>query len=1827
MTHHRPHLLPRPPTHPADCPDTPPFPPHIHSPRHPHPHLPPHPHGNLQHHPHHRQFFQPHEHHHHHHHHHRGNSGQGQQHPYHHHGNLGQGHHHPHHHHGNPGQGHQFHQAHPYRYHGNARHPCRHSRPPPPHHFSHHHHYHHQQQTAAGRQLVRQQGQGPPPPHPPPQHFNPPQSQPAPRGTHTTTTTTTTTTTLLPPPPEASSPVGPGPQVTLSPDNHHHHHRHEPQHQRRHHPEPCRDQPEDSASLPTTPTPTQNLSPPPLAAAADSVPVGPHPLQGSPPLTHTPTRTSEQSGEGGGGEGEEGVEEVEEDQTDPTLAATSSSEEEASGAVRRITIHSHHHHHHHHHSHDLTQPEPGSSFISIGGGGGGFGGGGGGDGVGGDGSDGGGGGGVSGCCGNDGGGGSDVGGVSGGGGACGGGGDATTTASACKRRRRGGGRRRKKGGKGGGGTQQSEVAVVVEKVAETSSQETAKELYDQEMHREMMTTFPDLFTATHCFPPQRFNTQAVTWDKQRALHVQQASCPSNMDGQRAENDARRCLELIRDITGEAMCILFSYSFDNYLVKTVSASSRTATRDPARAPQAAPPPTPTASLSDAQQSASRSEGGGWSSTPLLESASLRDGCRQTRQGSIPPPQTSPPPPPTPTPPTPQPMDVSESPGREELKQTVRFDHPEGKDGDGETSTRGSGSGHPPDKTSHGTFTSSHEAVSSFSSSSPHGFQDNAGPRDFAHKRQFPKPKSLFTSPEDLDVDLKRGDFDVLLVSPHHGLVVMETKGVGSTLDPDLAVLRKKVEQAAQQLFKQETVLRQLFGDLVGGVGLRVRKVVALPNVPRHLLREACQGHGDFAQTLCRCSSTDNTEEALATVLCADDIPPSPTPGPQTSVPSEQTPSHDALLQWWRHVTKKDNSEDGGDELERSVCEHIAARLVGLYSKVTVESTRRAAEARTVAQCIHLTGLRYGRHVLRQDQLDILDLRHPFVHLTGPPGSGKTLVLGVKGVEWARAGDHVVVFVPRGVGWGSLIALTLYQRIKQFATQTPSPPPPPPPPPPLLQDTTRAAGCTVPTTTVTALPSDHADVDPTTTQPVATHTHTHHTTPRQQDTPDKSFTCTTAADTNPESHRSATAAAAATETTAAAATATATAAATATAQNVSTESTTGQSEFPNIHTATVEKTEDTAKFVEELLSRYSDRPLRILVDEGPTTVKPTFLHALLREGQKALARGERLVRRLQGSGEGDSGGADTGTWDPFPQLLAPLSVPQLWKAKRLLAKVGHHLLTMSNRLPVLQPAHGRPPITQSPQWRDLTTDITASHARLTSFIHTWHRHLQTVVRSAGASQAPAGGDCNVSRLTKYVRAISRSTDDVSNVSGSEGELRRFSKSQEDVSQISKPVEDVQCTFTPKEAVLSPSGLAEDAIDVPKPMEGVVDLLNVKEDNHVRVSSVCNPVFKTSDQNTEIPDDNKCQEVTETKHGGASSLIHSEDRGFHHLPREAGETAQTDAVNAIDCHTTAQHQRLPPENPGDGQIRGIPHAGGHHLNTPGADRADSRGTLPCPSSDEVLEVLDKLEAEMLQASGKLFNVENQMDFFVVSDVLSQLVKERDRRELSVWSSAVTPFYKPQDFLLRPLTRCLRCPPTVQHVLSLVEKDLQDRPNYTYTTTSLQDDCFPLPTDGPEVKLLNHGSHVGRVKDVLDCRECGEALAAYLLRDLCIGGGSGLQWDDVSISGSLDIDNVRDRPCLQALTLQGIQLYCQSPRRLTSPPPYRGKVLVIGGCPFQGLESKVVVFIPDVSRVSHVTTDDVREFRPELPGWLRDMGRWNRCHLWFVASRCLSQLVVFHV
>ncbi|KAK7484467.1 hypothetical protein BaRGS_00024352, partial [Batillaria attramentaria] len=207
-----------------------------------------------------------------------------------------------------------------------------------------------------------------------------------------------------------------------------------------------------------------------------------------------------------------------------------------------------------------------------------------------------------------------------------------------------------------------------------------------------------------------------------------------------------------------------------------------------------------------------------------------------------------------------------------------------------------------------------------------------------------------------------------------------------------------------------------------------------------------------------------------------------------------------------------------------------------------------------------------------------------------------------------------------------------------------------------------------------------------------------------------------------------------------------------------------------------------------------------------------------------------------------------------------------------------------------------------------------------------------------------------------------------------------------------------------------------------------------------------------------------------------------------------------------------------------------------------------------DKVIKGLEKTEATLLGSSGIIFNVETNLDFFAFNDLLMTVSTLHPNRDMSLWGSGVYPSFHPVNYVQKHLKLCVRCPPRIQQVLKHVEEDFSERPNYTYQCTSLPDDRFSLPTDGPDEELLDHSGHVNEAKDIKDCRSCGQLLADYI--DRLRSQNSSLRFEDIVISGTFDICGISCE-LLQALVERDIPLQFADDS-LESPPPYPGKVFV---------------------------------------------------------------------
>ncbi|XP_025078669.1 uncharacterized protein LOC112554830 [Pomacea canaliculata] len=128
-------------------------------------------------------------------------------------------------------------------------------------------------------------------------------------------------------------------------------------------------------------------------------------------------------------------------------------------------------------------------------------------------------------------------------------------------------------------------------------------------------------------------------------------------------------------------------------------------------------------------------------------------------------------------------------------------------------------------------------------------------------QLPVALSL---PPCLPRNWKQGDFDVLLLHRHFGLVVLEVKTFGDNLQalkmPQQKIdnnIKQKLKDAASQLDKAEAMLSHLVSDIAPG--LRITKTIAFPNLTARQLQQAISSDTHIVQDLCLCLGTTDPSD--------------------------------------------------------------------------------------------------------------------------------------------------------------------------------------------------------------------------------------------------------------------------------------------------------------------------------------------------------------------------------------------------------------------------------------------------------------------------------------------------------------------------------------------------------------------------------------------------------------------------------------------------------------------------------------------------------------------------------------------------------------------------------------------------------------------------------------------------------------------------------------------------------------------------------------------------------------------------------------------------------
>lgn len=94
-----------------------------------------------------------------------------------------------------------------------------------------------------------------------------------------------------------------------------------------------------------------------------------------------------------------------------------------------------------------------------------------------------------------------------------------------------------------------------------------------------------------------------------------------------------------------------------------------------------------------------------------------------------------------------------------------------------------------------------------------------------------------------------------------------------------------------------------------------------------------------------------------------------------------------------------------------------------------------EVRTLAEALSEAGDRLSRLVLTPQQVALLASPEPRVFVTGPPGTGKSIVLVLKGVQWLKEGEdvHVVSTFSNSLAVSSLIHHQMSLTIKASEEQ--------------------------------------------------------------------------------------------------------------------------------------------------------------------------------------------------------------------------------------------------------------------------------------------------------------------------------------------------------------------------------------------------------------------------------------------------------------------------------------------------------------------------------------------------------------------------------------------------------------------------------------------------------------------------------------------------------------------------------------------------------------------------------------------------------------------------
>ncbi|XP_025113144.1 uncharacterized protein LOC112575471 [Pomacea canaliculata] len=263
-------------------------------------------------------------------------------------------------------------------------------------------------------------------------------------------------------------------------------------------------------------------------------------------------------------------------------------------------------------------------------------------------------------------------------------------------------------------------------------------------------------------------------------------------------------------------------------------------------------------------------------------------------------------------------------------------------------------------------------------------------------ELPMAKNL---PNSLSRD-RQGEFDMLVIHRLYGFVVCEVKSLGKSSEyskmTDLELkdtIRKKLRDAVSQLDKAEAMLSHLVSDIAPG--LRVTKTIAVPNLEASTVQEVVSGDSKLFEDMCQCLRTEKVD-----IICYEQLSDPKTPW------NVSTDVQKSLGKWWKQRVANAGPDS---QMTYLIYKTLVARFCGPATTVSVPCTcPPRVSVKTLGQAVWWTGECYTAVItLFPEQVHLLNKADTRVFVSGPPGTGKTVVLLLMAIEWLRGGHDVYI----------------------------------------------------------------------------------------------------------------------------------------------------------------------------------------------------------------------------------------------------------------------------------------------------------------------------------------------------------------------------------------------------------------------------------------------------------------------------------------------------------------------------------------------------------------------------------------------------------------------------------------------------------------------------------------------------------------------------------------------------------------------------------------------------------------------------------------------------